>query len=292
MSVALVTGTSAGIGLETALTLSRRGVTTYASMRNTAKAGELRERAAAEGLTAEVIALDVNDNASVTAAVRSIEDRHGAVDILVNNAGNHHTGPIEALPLEQAESIIDTNLMGPVRTTRAVLPAMRARGNGVIANIGSIWGRLPSAPQTAFYNASKAGLSAITESLAWEVGHLGIRVLHLAPEVFSTDIAHRQSPEHAEPYTADARWVDHFRQVSSQGAPSPAVAAESIVEAVLGPGTPLHQYIGPGSSKPLFDIAAAAAGSYERWAESALPLFESIAGPRPVPSSGEDDPHQ
>jgi NAD(P)-dependent dehydrogenase (short-subunit alcohol dehydrogenase family) len=85
MSAVLITGCSSGIGLETALAFARRGDATYASMRDPARATRLRERAEAEGVPVEVLALDVTDEASVSAAVRAVERRHGAIDVLVNS---------------------------------------------------------------------------------------------------------------------------------------------------------------------------------------------------------------
>ena len=79
----------------------------------------------------------------MASAVRHVEDRHAAVDILVNNAGIDHAGPVETIPIERARAMFETNLWGPVRTSRAVLPAMRARRSGVIVNVSSIAGRIP-----------------------------------------------------------------------------------------------------------------------------------------------------
>ncbi len=150
MAVVLITGCSTGIGLEAALAFARRGDTTYASMRNPAKAGLLNERAAAEGLSIEVVQLDVVDDASVAAAVGSIEDRHGAIDVLVNNAGIDSNGAIEQVDLDKALAVYDTNVWGAIRTVRAALPAMRAKGSGVIVNVTSVAGRVPRNPLRRF----------------------------------------------------------------------------------------------------------------------------------------------
>ena len=121
MSVVLITGCSTGIGLETALAFARRGDTTYASMRNPARATRLLERAQADGLAVEVITLDVCDDASVAGAITQVEAEHGAIDVLVNNAGVGHDGPVETIEIDDARSVLETNFWGAVRTTRAAL---------------------------------------------------------------------------------------------------------------------------------------------------------------------------
>jgi NAD(P)-dependent dehydrogenase (short-subunit alcohol dehydrogenase family) len=186
MTTVLITGCSTGFGLESALAFARRGDTTYASMRNPAKADKLRERADAEGLTVEIATLDVTDDESVAAAVAEIESRHGAVDVLVNNAGVGYSGAVEAIDMDRARALMETNVWGAVRTMRAVLPAMRAQGSGVIVNVSSVAGRVPASGHHGFYAASKHALNALTEAAATELEHFGVRVvsvpvLHGAP---------------------------------------------------------------------------------------------------------------
>jgi NAD(P)-dependent dehydrogenase (short-subunit alcohol dehydrogenase family) len=105
MSVVLITGCSSGFGLETALAFARRGDVTYASMRDSRRATALLQRAEAEDLDVEILALDVTNEASVAAAVRHVEDRHGAIDVLVNNAGIDHAGPVETMPIERVRAM-------------------------------------------------------------------------------------------------------------------------------------------------------------------------------------------
>ena len=147
MGVVLITGCSSGFGLETALAFARKGETTYASMRNLARADRLVERARAEGLTVELLTLDVDDDASVATAVSEVEDRHGRIDVLVNNAGVDHTGAVETIDMDRARAVLETNYWGPVRTIRAVLPGMRARRAGVIINVSSASGSMSPGAQ-------------------------------------------------------------------------------------------------------------------------------------------------
>jgi NAD(P)-dependent dehydrogenase (short-subunit alcohol dehydrogenase family) len=285
MSVVLITGCSSGIGLETALAFARRGDTTYASMRSPGKAGRLLERAGAEGRTVEVLALDVTDDASVRSAVRSIEDRHGAIDVLVNNAGVDDSGPVETLPLERAQALMETNVWGPVRVSRAALPGMRARGGGVIVNISSLAGRVPATPYGGFYAASKHALGALSESMAWELGPFGIRVVCVEPGFFSTEIFSKAWPEttgSSGPYDADHRWMQRF--IVDQGerhGGDPALVAEEVVRAAEDPSTPLHTLVGD-DAKGFVDLAAQV-GSYEGWVAAATDVVASAAGPRPTP---------
>jgi NAD(P)-dependent dehydrogenase (short-subunit alcohol dehydrogenase family) len=283
MSVVLITGCSSGFGLETALAFARRGDVTYASMRDLQRATALRQRAAAEGLDVQILSLDVMDEASVVAAVRHVEDRHGAVDVLVNNAGIDHAGPVETMPIERARAILETNLWGPVRTIRAVLPAMRVRRRGVIVNVSSITGRIPPTAYGGFYAASKHAVGVLSESLASEVGILGIRVVCLEPSFFATAITEKAwSEDHTRgPYGADYGWLRAFiaATVVQQGADPSSVAA-AVVRAVDDPATPLHVLVGESASTYI-DLAAKAEG-YEGWAAATTQVFASVAGPRPV----------
>jgi NAD(P)-dependent dehydrogenase (short-subunit alcohol dehydrogenase family) len=282
VAAVLITGCSSGIGLETALAFARRGDRTYASVRNPAKADRLRDRARAEGLDIEVLALDVTDDASVAAAVRSVEDRHGAIDVLVNNAGIGYAGAVEAAPIEQARAVMDTNFWGPLRTIRAVLPAMRARGAGVIVNVSSLAGRTWSVPYGGFYAASKTGLGSISEALAGEVERFGIRVVSIEPGSFATEI-HANSavrPTLADdPYAADEAWLTRFLDRIGENGGEPRTVADAIVDAVEKPDTPLHALVGE-DAKAAID-AAEQAGGFGNWLPEFVKAAESVVGPRP-----------
>ena len=284
MTVVLITGCSSGIGLETALAFARRGDATYASMRDPERGERLRERAEAQGVPVEVLELDVTDEASVERAVRAVERRHGAIDVLVNNAGIADSGPVETIAIERARAVIETNLWGPVRVARAALPAMRARGAGVIVNVSSAAGRVPAMPYNGFYAASKNALGALSESLAWELAPLGIRVACVEPGFFATEISAKSwaGADPSGPYGADHRWVEDFFVTNGEAnGGDPAVVAEAIVRAAHDPATPLHTLVGDDAAAYV-DLAARA-GSYEGWVAVATEIVESVAGPRPRP---------
>jgi NADP-dependent 3-hydroxy acid dehydrogenase YdfG len=135
-----------------------------------------KNRVAAEALRKlgiKTVELDVCDDASVDAGVKSVLAETGAIDVLVNNAGIASAGVTEAFTAEQAKSIFDTNVIGLLRVTRAVLPSMRQQHDGLIINIGSILGRV-TFPFVGIYGASKFAVEALTDSLRYEVSQLGV----------------------------------------------------------------------------------------------------------------------
>lgn len=287
MSVVLITGCSSGFGLETALAFARRGDVVYATMRDPRKAGRLRDRASAEGLTIEVVALDVTDDASVTAAFAEVHRRHPAVDVLVNNAGITYAGAVEATPEEHARAVLETNFWGVLRTIRAVLPGMRAAGSGVIVNISSLAGRMYSVPYGGFYAASKFAVGSISEALAGEVAPFGIRVVCLEPGNFATEVranAYTRELADSDPYRADEAWMQEFmRKMSGEGAGDPRVVAAAVLAAVDDPATPLHVPVGEEAEQMI--AALEQAGSFERWLPGFVGFAETAVGPRPVTST-------
>ena len=170
MAVALITGTSTGIGLATARLFAQRGYRVLAGARTPASSEGLAA-AIAEGLPIVPVPLDVDSDASVQVAMRDI----GAVDVLVNNAGIGSAAPIEHVPIAELRALFETNVFGAVRMMQAVLPSMRARRTGVVINVTSMMGRI-TLPGHGSYAATKFALGAMTESLAMEVRPHGIRV--------------------------------------------------------------------------------------------------------------------
>jgi len=284
LTVVLITGCSSGFGLEAALAFARRGDTVYATMRNLAKSDRLMGRADAEGLPIELLALDVDDDASVSAAVGEVESRHGAVDVLVNNAGVGYKGPVETIDIDNARALMETNLWGAVRTMRAVLPAMRARASGVIINVTSAAARVPGTPYNGWYGASKHALSALSEAMVVELDGFGVRVACIEPGFFSTEIGRNRlvhrSTEGTDPYAADQAWLADFYQKSGEGSGGdPVVVAEAIVQAAVDPATPLHNLV--GDDAVMFVDLVQQAGSLEAWIPIGTSIAESVSGPRP-----------
>ena len=186
MSIAVVTGTSSGIGLATTLQLARNGYRVFAGMRNLAKADDLQAAVDSEGLSVDVVKLDVNSDGSVAEAFAKISSE-GPVDVLVNNAGIGGATPFELTPLDEHRAMFETNYFGPVRCIQAVLPAMRQRGGGTIVNVTSITG-LYAVPNQIPYSASKWALECLGEALAGELTRFGVRVVNIEPGVVMTKI--------------------------------------------------------------------------------------------------------
>ena len=170
----LITGCSSGIGRAAAISLHAAGLSVYATARQVdALAGLARQ-------DIHTLALDVTDEASMTAAVAAVEEAAGPVGVLINNAGYGLYGPVEQLPMDEIRRQFETNFFGLVRLTQLVLPGMRRRGRGRILNVSSMGGRV-TLPGGAFYHASKYAVEALSDALRMEVAQFGIDVVLIEP---------------------------------------------------------------------------------------------------------------
>ena len=183
--VALITGTSSGIGLSTAITLANAGYQVIATMRNTAKADELRQQALANEVELDIQPLDVQDDASVKRAVDYALSTYGRLDVLVNNAGAGYVGTTEQTSIEDLQRVLDINLIGVWRMTSAVLPHMRAVKSGRIITVTSIGG-LVGQPFNDAYCAAKFAVEGMMESLAPVVSGMGVHVTLIEPGAVNT----------------------------------------------------------------------------------------------------------
>ena len=184
--VAVVTGSSSGIGFETSLALAREGYFTFATMRDVKKAGTIKKIVEEENLPLKVIELDVDDEDSVENAIKSIIDEKQRIDVLVNNAGWGIWGTGEDVSLEEFREQFETNFFSIVRLIQKVAPTMRKQGSGDIVNISSIAGRIGFPVSTA-YISSKFALEGFSESLRFELGEFGINVIIIEPGVIKTN---------------------------------------------------------------------------------------------------------
>ena len=235
--VVLITGCSTGIGLTTAVAFGRRGDRVYATMRTPERGGDLRRIVEEEALDVEVLPLDVTDDESVRSAVGSIVERHGRVDVIVNNAGVGPFAPIERSTDAEWFATLDTNLIGPVRVTRAALPSMRSNGSGVIVTISSVAGRLSPAPTQGAYAASKHALCALTDSINVECAPFGIRAVCIEPGFFATAIMDKDTVaflEDDDPYKPVMEGVEQFFRASLAEAPPPDAVAAMVLAAADG----------------------------------------------------------
>ncbi len=250
MSVVLVTGSSSGIGLATALHFGRLGDEVYAGVRNLSTATELAAAIEAEKLAIRPITLDVDDPASVIRTVGEVLARSGRVDVLVNNAGIGGGGPIEDVPVDWVKSLFETNYLGAIRMIQAILPGMRARRSGAIVNVSSIAGRLAIAGH-GHYSAVKHALEAVSEALAQEVHAFGIRVALVEPGVVVTPIftKAKRFADPGSPYAVHVHRLLLFYQMQMKTPSQPADVARVIHEAVTAKEPRLRYLVGDDAER-------------------------------------------
>ena len=232
--IALVTGASSGIGQAAARTLAEAGYTVVGTSRNAGRSTPIKG--------VELVDLDVSSDESVNAVVEQVVERYGRIDVLVNNAGVGGAGAAEETSVDQAQRIFDTNVFGVIRTTRAVLPHMRAQGSGRIINVSSVLGFIP-APYMAVYAATKHAVEGYSESLDHEVRQYGVRVLLIQPGYTKTGFeANAMGADSPLPVYADQRQVfDRLMAASMEAGDDPALVATAIVTAATD-GRPKLRY--------------------------------------------------
>jgi NAD(P)-dependent dehydrogenase (short-subunit alcohol dehydrogenase family) len=242
MGIALVTGTSSGIGRATALELARRGYDVIATMRDTDKSAGLLADAEDGGVTLRIEQLDVNDDESVHAAFARV----GPVDILVNNAGMSPVGSVEEFSIDDWKNLFETNVFGVVRCIQAALPLMRARGSGHIVNISSVAGRV-AIPMFGPYSASKWAVEAMSESLAAEAAIFGVAVTLVEPGAIVTPIREKTgAPERNSPYRPVAKnWGFSVGYDHARASPAELVAT-TVADAADATTPPLRVTVGSG----------------------------------------------
>lgn len=214
--VAVITGATAGIGKAAAELFEQKGYAVYCLARR--KSEEFNS-----------ISVDVTDSESVKRAVSDIFEKEGRIDVLVNNAGMGISGAVEDTPLQAVRKIFDVNVFGALNAIQAVIPFMRERSNGVIINVSSAAAPL-SLPFQAFYSATKAALSSVTEALRIEVKPFGIRVTSILPGDVKTDFTKsREKNKSDNPIYGERinRSVARMEKDEQNGMP-PSVIAKGI----------------------------------------------------------------
>ena len=185
--VAVVTGSSSGIGHETSLTLARNSFLTYATMRSLDKGENIKSLAEKEKLPLKTVQLDVTDDIAVKNAIQSITAEANRIDVLVNNAGYAVVGAFEDCSMEEIKAQYETNLFGVIRVTQVVLPVMRKQKSGIIVNISSGAGKIAIPVQSA-YVSTKFAIEGPSESMAYELEPFGIKVVLVEPGFIKTNI--------------------------------------------------------------------------------------------------------
>ena len=244
MPSVLITGTSKGIGYETALIFARAGYEVHATMRNPSASPALAEAAAAEKLSIVVSAMDVDRDDSVFDGIAAIQAQHGPIDVLINNAGVERAGSIEESPMDDFRACMETNYFGAIRCIKAVLPQMRKRWGGTIINVSSVAGSFSHPPMTA-YCASKWALEAMSESLAGEMKPFGVRVALVKPGIIDTAMAHRIGNTGHSEYPHAARISGIFTKSLQQAPVPPSLVAQKVLEIVTSGTWQLRHLVGP-----------------------------------------------
>jgi NAD(P)-dependent dehydrogenase (short-subunit alcohol dehydrogenase family) len=239
--VAIVTGSSSGIGYATSLLLARNGFYTYASVRDINKSASLQSIADSEKLPLKPIQLEVTDDSSVNDAVHKIVSEKGRIDVLVNNAGYGLFGAFEDLSMDEIKAQFETNFFGVIRVTQQVIPIMRtqrngSRGGGIIVNVGSINGQI-AFPVLSAYSATKFAIEGLSESIAYELEPFGIKVILIEPgPIRSNFMKGSLLPERAlDPRSPYSELVQKFYdKTNSQhdDAISPEEVAKTIFHAI------------------------------------------------------------
>ena len=244
MSNIVITGTSRGIGLATALELARAGHEVVATMRNPAGSSELGEQAAKEKLPIRIETMDVDSDESVKQAFGQILAQ-GPVDVLVNNAGIERTGAIEETPVADFRKCMETNYFGAIRCIQAVMRPMRERGSGAIINVTSVAGKISVSPMGP-YSASKFALEALSEALAQELKAFGVRVAIVEPGIIETRMARNiEGMGSSKTYPQVRRIAALFEGTMAAGAGQPQVVAQKVREIVESGTWQLRHPVGP-----------------------------------------------
>jgi NAD(P)-dependent dehydrogenase (short-subunit alcohol dehydrogenase family) len=273
--VALVTGSSSGIGFETALLLARSGFHTYASMRNLEKSKNITEIANTEKLPLQVIQLDVNDDKSVKDAIDKIVAENRRIDVLVNNAGYGLFSSIEDVTLDQVKEQFETNFFGVIRVTKEALPIMRKQRKGTIVNISSGAGRV-GVPVYSAYVASKFALEGLSESMRYELKEFGINIVIIEPGVIKTNIVENLKTadirsRSKSPYSDLIERVSKgFGKMMDNSSSPPKLVAEAILNAITSKEPEIRYVVGDDAEYIMKVRKSTSDREFENW------MYESI----------------
>lgn len=243
----MITGTSSGIGLSTAVECAAAGHSVVATMRNLEKRGALEKAAKERGVRVEVEQLDVTSDGA-GAKVRELILKYGPPYALVNNAGIAVAGAFEEQSHQDVRDQFEANVFGLMEITRAVLPSMRAARRGRIVNVSSISGRV-AFPLLAVYAATKHAVEGFSEGLRWEVDPFGVQVVSVEPGTIKTPIFYENQRRGAliskdGPYAAISAAVEKIILGDLERAPSPEVVAEAILGVIDDPSPPFRVVVG------------------------------------------------
>ncbi|CAM5765183.1 short-chain dehydrogenase/reductase [Labrys miyagiensis] len=238
-----ITGASSGFGLSFARYALSKGYNVVATARDPSRLASFQSQARERVLA---VALDVNDRASIEAAVESARSRFGQIDVLLNNAGYGIVGAVEETPEAELRALMETNFFGAAAMIRALLPLLRHQGSGAVVNISSLGGQLSYGGYGA-YSASKFALEGLSEALALEMAPFGVKVMIVEPGAFRTEFAGgalRHMPV-LPAYADGLRAVRDFTSGMRDTQPGdPMKAAAAIDTALRAANTPLRLQLG------------------------------------------------
>lgn len=246
--VAVITGSSSGIGLETSLTLARNGFLTYATARSQKRSQNNTLATDIEKLPIKVVQLDVTDNQSINNAIQTIVSETGRIDVLVNNAGYGLGAAFEDLSIEEIKNLYETNVFGLIRVTQVVLPITRKQQSGIIVNVSSGAG-LFGYPGGSAYVSTKFAIEGLSESIAYELDPFGIKVVLIEPGFIRTNFANamviaKKAQDPNSPYSQMMQRVGANSSKMAMNGSSVEVVAKVILEAVTSKNPNLRYLAG------------------------------------------------
>ena len=243
--IALVTGSSSGIGFETSLALARNGFHTFATMRDLGKDEKIKQVIEKEDLNIEILERDVDNEESVNQAIKTILEKKDRIDVLVNNAGYGMWGTVEDVSIDEFKEQFETNFFSIIRLIQKVAPIMRKQGSGNIVNISSVAGRI-GFPVSPAYISSKFALEGLSESLRFELMPFGINVIIIEPGVIKTNFfdsmkLSEKSQEDSTYKEITDKVISGVKMMAEMGT-SPKEVADTIIKA-LKDEKPLPRYV-------------------------------------------------
>ena len=249
--VAVVTGSSSGMGYETSLILARNGFHTYATVRKLEGEGsnQILDIAKNENLPLQVIQLDVNNDMSVADAINRIAKEKDRLDVVVNNAGYDLMGALEETSMDEIKGQFETNFFGAVRVMKEVIPMMRKQGGGIIVNITSVGGRI-TFPLNSPYHATKFALEGLSESMQYELEPLGIKIIVIEPGGVGSNflknlkMASNTSDPLKSPYRSMQSSISEYFKQWSQNLMHPSEVAKAILQAVTADNPDFRYVVG------------------------------------------------
>ncbi|MCS1351448.1 SDR family oxidoreductase [Mechercharimyces sp. CAU 1602] len=254
--IALITGSSSGFGLLTALSLAKEGYQVIATMRALEKKTALEKAIEKEKLTSiEILPLDVTDHDSISTTIQSVLERYGQIDLLINNAGYAANGYVEDLSLTTFREQFETNFFGLIAVTQAVLPSMRQRQQGRIINMSSVSGRI-AFPALSPYSSSKYAVEGFSESLRLEMLPYGVYVSLIEPGSYQTSIwdksfAQTDQGKRNSNYPKEMEMIMNEAIQIKQHAADPQDVADLIVRVAQHPNPKLRYPIGKEAKSTL-----------------------------------------